>query len=73
MCKSQGDGTIVNTRSDVRGLVVFVVSNEVTVPASDGQLPIYAPDVTIHPEITMNRDGEGRGDGTGLTAGQMPS
>lgn len=70
---ARGDGTIVNTRSDVRGLVVFVVSNEVTVPKSDGQLPIYAPDVTIHPEITTNMDREGRGDGTGLTAGQIPS
>lgn len=79
MCKSQGDGTIVNTQSDVRDLVVFVVSNEVTLPENDAQLPIYAPDVTVYPEITTKKDPnsegryEGRGNGTGLTEGDIPS
>lgn len=32
MYKIQGNGSIVGNRSDVNGLTVFVVSNEVTVP-----------------------------------------
>jgi tyrosinase len=73
MCKLQTDGTIVENRSDVNGLTVFVVSNEVTVPEDEAQPPIYAPDVTIYPEITTNVNGGGRGEGTGLTADDMPS
>ncbi|OCL03657.1 Di-copper centre-containing protein, partial [Glonium stellatum] len=60
-----GDGNIVDNRSNVDHLTVFVVSNEVTVPENEAQLPIYAPDVKIYPEITTNMNGGGRGEGTG--------
>lgn len=53
------------------GLQVFVVTNEVTLPEDDSQLPTYADDVVIHPEITTNRNGGGRGEGTGLTSDGM--
>ena len=62
----QNNGTRLDDRSLVRGLTVFVVSNKVTIPNDESQVPIYAPDVKIYPEITTNRDGSGRGDGTGL-------
>lgn len=44
-----------------------------TIPEDDTQLPIYAPDVAIYPAITTNRQGSGRGDGTGLTESDIPS
>lgn len=50
---------------------MLVVSNEVTIPEDEGRLPIYAPDVTLYPEITTNQQGGGRGGGTGLTAGDL--
>ncbi|KAL9621323.1 MAG: hypothetical protein Q9160_004214 [Pyrenula sp. 1 TL-2023] len=65
------DGTIVEDRSEVANLTVYVVSNEVKLPEDNSQLPVYAPDVTIYPEITTARNGEGRGNGTGLTADAM--
>ena len=58
-------------RSQVPGLTVFVISNEVTVAEDEDQPPVYAEDVTIHADITTNRDGVGRGNGTGLTASDM--
>ena len=63
----KGDGTVLPNRRDVAGLLVFVVSNEVTLPADEGEYPIYAPDVKVHPSITTKEYGGGRGDGTGLT------
>ena len=60
-------------RSQVTGLTVFVVTNEVTLPEDESALPVYAHEVEIHPEITTNANGNGRGDGTGLTAGDLPS
>ena len=45
---------------------MFVVNNEVTLPEDPSALPIYAPDVKIYPEIT-----DRRGEGTGLTAGDL--
>lgn len=48
-------------------LTVSVISNEVTVPSAPDRLPIYAPDVTLYPEVTTNVNGGSRGDGTGLT------
>ena len=69
----QSDGTVLEDKSHVKGLLVFVVSNEVTIPEDDTQLPIYAPNVQIHPEVTTNREGTGRGDGTGLTRDLLPS
>ena len=61
------DGTEAS-RGDVDDLVVSVASNEVELPTHDGELPRYAPDVTIYPEITTKADGStGRGEGTGLT------
>ncbi|KAL8790996.1 MAG: hypothetical protein Q9195_006070 [Heterodermia aff. obscurata] len=60
------NGTILQDRSQVTDLTVFVVTNEVTLPEDPSALPIYAPDVNIYPEIT-----DGRGEGTGLTAGDL--
>ena len=60
---------MVEDRRRVTGLRVFVISNEVTLPEDESELPIYAHNVVIHPEITTNANGSGRGDGTGLTAG----
>lgn len=69
----QNDGTVVEDRSRITGLTVFVVTNEVTLPEDEDALPIYAHDVAIHPEITTKANGNGRGDGTGLTDRDMPS
>ena len=69
----QGDGTVLPNRSDVAGLLVFVVSNEVTLPPDEGYYPIYAPTVKTHPSITTNLQGAGRGDGTGLTQANAPA
>ena len=69
----QGDGTVLPNRSDVAGLLVFVVSNEVTLPPDEGEFPTYAPTVKVHPSITTNVQGGGRGEGTGLTAGNAPA
>lgn len=52
------------------GLTVFVVSNKVTLPEDESQPPVYAEGVTIHAEVTTKPNGEGRGEGTGLTVGQ---
>lgn len=68
----QSDGTVLDDRSVVGGLKVFVVSNEVTIPEDDTKPPIYAPDVTVHADITTNARGGGRGDGTGLARGVVP-
>lgn len=68
--KSQ-DGEIVEDRSQVAGLTVFVVTNGVTLPQDASQLPIYDEDVVVRPEVTTNRDRQGRGNGTGLTASDM--
>jgi len=58
---------VLENRSLVEGLTVAVASNEVTIPEDDDQLPIYAPDIVWHPEITTRLEGGGRGEGTGLT------
>ena len=50
---------------------VLVASNEVTLPEGDGRLPIYAPDITLYPEVTTNAQGGARGDGTGYTGGNL--
>lgn len=54
-------------RQDLNNLLVSVVTNEVTVPANPYDLPKYAPDVVPHPGCTTNRQGSGRGDGTGYS------
>ncbi|KAL9100136.1 MAG: hypothetical protein Q9163_004452 [Psora crenata] len=69
----KADGTVLPNRSDVAGLLVFVVSNEVTLPPDDGEFPVYAPTVKVHPSITTNPQGNGRGDGTGLTRADVPA
>jgi tyrosinase len=57
------------SRADVSGLLVSVVSNEVTLPEDPAALPQYAPNVTPWPEATTRENGEGRGRGTGYTQG----
>lgn len=55
-------------RDAVEGLLVGVVSNEVTLPENDYTLPRYSQDITIYPEITTKQDGSrGRAEGTGVT------
>ena len=61
------DGAEAN-RGDVADLLVSVVSNKVTLPSNDTDLPHYEPTVTVYPEVTTKVDNETpRGDGTGLT------
>jgi tyrosinase len=55
------------SRGEVADLVVSVISNEVTVPTNDDEFPIYSDEVQVYPECTTARNGEGRGEGTGLT------
>ncbi|PPJ60917.1 hypothetical protein CBER1_06201 [Cercospora berteroae] len=64
------DKQALDDRSQVPSLTVFVISNEVTVTEPLDELPIFADDVTIHAEATTNRDGSGRGNGTGLAVGE---
>ncbi|TKW49434.1 Tyrosinase [Colletotrichum tanaceti] len=52
-------------RSQLRNLLVSVVTMEVTVPGSPTDLPRYADEVTPQPLATTNRNGTGRGHGTG--------
>lgn len=54
-------------RGEVPNLVVSVISNEVTLPSDPNDFPQYAEDVQVHPEATTARDGNGRGENTGLT------
>jgi len=67
----QKDGTVLENRGAVDGLTVAVVSNEVTIPEDNDKLPIYSPEVKFWPEITTSLQGQGRGEGTGLTADQV--
>lgn len=67
----QSNGTVADHRSEVAGLTVFVISNKVTLPEDDAQLPDYANDVDIHVSIMTNLEGRGRGDGTGLAVGDV--
>lgn len=60
-------------RDDLKGLLVGVVSNEVTLPGTADGFPSYSEYIKVYPEITTNRDGGGRGEGTGVTAGQENS
>lgn len=60
------DGSEV-PRGEVPSLTVSVISNEVTVPSRHDELPHFADDVTVHPEATTARNGDPRGEGTGLT------
>lgn len=57
------------SRGDVNGLLVGVVSNEVTLSDEPSALPQYAPDVVTWPAATTRENGEGRGKGTGYTEG----
>ncbi|KAF7556599.1 hypothetical protein G7Z17_g1343 [Cylindrodendrum hubeiense] len=55
-------------RDLVEGLLVGVVSNEVTLPGNGSGFPRYSPDITVHPAITTKQDGtSGRAEGTGVT------
>ncbi|KAF9878953.1 hypothetical protein CkaCkLH20_03853 [Colletotrichum karsti] len=57
----------VQDRSAVNGLLVSVVTDEVTIPGNPTDLPRYAADVVVRPECTTNRAGSGRGSGTGYS------
>ncbi|KAI8651642.1 Tyrosinase [Fusarium keratoplasticum] len=57
-------------RDDLAGLLVGVVSNEVTLPDTENGFPSYSEYIKVYPEITTNREGNGRGEGTGVTEGQ---
>lgn len=59
------------SREELENLLVSVVTNEVTIPSSPGGLPQYADVVVPRPEVTTNRNGVGRGNGTGYTGGQL--
>ncbi|KAK1988373.1 hypothetical protein LZ30DRAFT_699367 [Colletotrichum cereale] len=58
-------GGELQPRNRLSNLLVGVVTNEVTVPDSPAALPQYADEVVPRPEATTNRNGTGRGDGTG--------
>ena len=62
-------------RGSVNGLLVGVVTNEVTLPAAGEEgRPQYAPNVVPRPEITTNEAGNApRGRGTGYTGGPIPA
>lgn len=60
-------------RDDLAGLLVGVVSNEVTLPDTENGFPTYSKYIKVHPEITTNREGNGRGEGTGVTEEQKKS
>lgn len=62
----QMDGSEV-PRAQVPSLKVSVISNEVTVPSSHDELPHFSEHVTVHADATIARNGDGRGEGTGLT------
>ncbi|USW56418.1 Putative tyrosinase copper-binding domain, di-copper centre-containing domain superfamily, tyosinase [Septoria linicola] len=64
------DHQALDDRSQVPGLTVFVVSNEVTATQPTDELPIFADEVVIHAQATTNLDGTGRGNGTGLAVGE---
>nr|XP_036576373.1 tyrosinase [Colletotrichum truncatum]KAF6783111.1 tyrosinase [Colletotrichum truncatum] len=55
----------VQDRQVLNNLLVSVVTNEVKVPDTPTDLPEYSPDVVVRPDCTTNRQGTGRGHGTG--------
>ncbi|KAK1472444.1 hypothetical protein CCUS01_05828 [Colletotrichum cuscutae] len=55
----------LQARSNLNNLLVSVVTNEVTIPSNPSDLPRYADEVIPQPDVTTNRAGSGRGDGTG--------
>uniref|UniRef100_L2GER5 tyrosinase n=1 Tax=Colletotrichum fructicola (strain Nara gc5) TaxID=1213859 RepID=L2GER5_COLFN len=57
----------VQDRQNVGNLLVSVVTDEVTIPSNPSDLPVYAPDVVVRPDCTTNRQGSGRGHGTGYS------
>ncbi|KAI8159016.1 hypothetical protein K4K49_005078 [Colletotrichum sp. SAR 10_70] len=57
----------VQDRQNVDNLLVSVVTDEVTIPSNPSDLPVYAPDVVVRPDCTTNRQGSGRGHGTGYS------
>ena len=65
-------------RDQIDGLLVGVVTCEVTVPTTTDALPQYAPNVVPWPDATTKRrenwaggPSVGRGDGTGYTGGEI--
>lgn len=62
---------VPRARSEVDGLRVSVVTNEVTLPTDSSGFPRYAPHVVPRPQVTMNRDNDPRGDGTGYDGNNL--
>jgi tyrosinase len=66
-------------RDQINGLLIGVVTCEVTLPTDANALPQYAATVVPRPAATTKKQGdwsgnqpEGRGDGTGYTGGDIP-
>ena len=67
-------------RDQINGLLVGVVTCEVTVPTDGNVFPRYAANVVPRPAATTRKQDdwsgnqpEGRGDGTGFTGGSIPT
>lgn len=64
-------------RNAVEGLLVGVVSNEVTLPGDEYEHPTYSPYIKIHPAVTTkekateDEENKGRAEGTGITEETM--
>ncbi|CAM1509015.1 Fc.00g027540.m01.CDS01 [Cosmosporella sp. VM-42] len=59
---------LMGHRDSVDGLLVGVISNEVTLPKDGYEFPRYSPYIKIYPEATTKQDGRtGRAEGTGIT------
>ncbi|KAK6196963.1 hypothetical protein LQW54_010977 [Pestalotiopsis sp. IQ-011] len=58
-------------RGELRRLLFSVVTCEVTLPGAPDELPRYADVVVPRAEVTTNRNGGPRGDGTGFTGGPL--
>ena len=69
----------VTPREQINGLLIRVVTCEVTVPTDANALPQYAANVVPRPAATTRKQEdwsgdqpEGRVDGTGYTGGNIP-
>ena len=54
------DGIPLDDRSQIPDLAVAVISNEVEIPEDQAALPVYSPNVTVHPDGRNYIDGPAR-------------